>query len=115
MAFTNKQYLISLMILMVALQVQYICSDCLLLSGHSHGKTATQHSRKLLYMLKEKETEPITVTGSEITKQGHGYGKTISTGNNGKNNKLELGVELREAPASPDPLHHHGNKPGIMP
>lgn len=54
-------------------------------------------------MLKEKETVPITVTGSEITK----YGKTIIS----SDNKLELGVELREAPASPDPLHDHGIMP----
>ncbi|XP_059300318.1 uncharacterized protein LOC132052684 [Lycium ferocissimum] len=83
-------------IFLLAMQAQ--SSDyCFLLSGCSYGKPATQNhliqNRKVIYSLKGKETFPITLNG-----------KTTSQDD----------VELREAPMSPDPLHHNGGLPSVI-
>ncbi|XP_060188415.1 uncharacterized protein LOC132617429 [Lycium barbarum] len=105
--FTNKYPFLMLMVILCIFLFPLEAQSsglyyCFLLSGCAHGKAAMQQhmiqNRKVLYSLKEKETVPITVNR-----------KTISRDD----------VELREAPMSPDPLHHNGgkprNKPEIMP
>ncbi|XP_059302629.1 uncharacterized protein LOC132054670 [Lycium ferocissimum] len=103
--FTNKYPCLMLMVILCIFlfPLEAQSSDyCFSLSGCAHGKPAMQQhmiqNRKVLYSLKEKETVTITVNGKPISRDD---------------------VELREAPMSPDPLHHSGgkprNKPQIMP